>query len=57
MEIDKLRITDWLRNRGQHVRADWIDRELPDRVDTVRHAGLLATLGLDPADLADRPSP
>lgn len=57
MEIDRRDIVNWLRGRGQHVRADWVDRELPDRVDTVRHSGLLATLGLDPADLADRPSP
>ncbi|MEN3609551.1 hypothetical protein [Plantactinospora sp. ZYX-F-223] len=57
MEIDKLKIIEWLRGRGQDVRADWIDRELPDRVDTLRHAGLLSTLGVDPADLADRPAP
>ena len=57
MEIDKVKIVNWLRGRGQHLRADWVDRELPDRVDTFSHAGLLATLGFDPADLADRPSP
>lgn len=57
MEIDKLKIVEWLRGRGQHARADWIDKELPDRVDTVRNAGLLSTLGLDPADLADQPAP
>jgi hypothetical protein len=53
MMIDKGRILDALRRRGQHVRADW---ELPDRVDTLRHGGLLATLDLIPADLADEPS-
>jgi len=46
-----------LRRRGQHTRADWVDRELPERVDTVRNAGLLAMLDLDPADLADESSP
>jgi hypothetical protein len=56
MMIDKKRILDALRRRGQHVRADWVDRELPDRVDTLRHGGLLATLDLVPADLADEPS-
>ena len=56
MEIDKLKILKALRGRGQHARADWVDRELPDRVDTVRNAGLLATLGLNPDQLADRPS-
>lgn len=56
MMIDKRKILDALRRRGQHTRADWVDRELPDRVDTLRHGGLLATLDLDPADLADEPS-
>jgi hypothetical protein len=56
MMIDKKMILDALRRRGQHTRADWVDRELPDRVDTLRHAGLLATLDLDPAGLADEPS-
>jgi hypothetical protein len=56
MMIDKRKILDVLRRSGQHTRADWVDRELPDRVDTPRHGGLLATLDLDPADLADEPS-
>lgn len=55
MLIDKGKIVDALRRRGQHDRADWVDRELPDRVDTVRNAGLLATLHLDPAELTDEP--
>jgi hypothetical protein len=42
-----------LRRRGQDTRADWVERELPDQVDTARHAGLLATLHLDPTDLAE----
>ncbi|MBE1492730.1 hypothetical protein [Plantactinospora soyae] len=56
MEIDKLKIVEWLHGRGQHARADWVAKTLPDRVDTVRNSGLLATLGLDPADLADQPA-
>jgi hypothetical protein len=56
MMIDKGRIVDALRRRGQHTRADWVDRTLPARVDTVSNAGLLATLELDPADLSDEPS-
>jgi hypothetical protein len=50
-------IIEVLRDRGQQVRADWVERELPERVDPARHVGLLATLRLDPADLADAPSP
>ncbi|MGC5030091.1 hypothetical protein [Micromonospora sp. DT229] len=57
MSIARDRIIKVLRHRGQQVRADWVERELPERVDPARHVGLLATLRLDPADLADAPSP
>jgi hypothetical protein len=57
MLIEKERILEILRSRSQDTRADWVDRELQDEVDTDRHAGLLATLGITPADLADRPEP
>jgi hypothetical protein len=57
MMIDKGRILDALRRRGQHTRADWVDRTLPDRVDTASNAGLLATLELDPATLSAEPAP
>ena len=57
MKIARHRIIEVLRARGQHVRADWIRRELPDEVDVVQHAGLLATLHVDPAELAETPSP
>lgn len=57
LEIEKIKIVDWLRDRGQDARADWVDRELPNLVDTVSNAGLLATLGLNPADLAGPSSP
>jgi len=57
MIIDKSKILEILRRRGQNTRADWVERELPDEVDTENHAGLLATLRLSPADLADPPLP
>jgi len=57
MEIAKNKILDALRDRGLDIRAEWVDRDLPDRVDTARHAGLHAILGINPADLADEPSP
>ncbi|MGN9778209.1 hypothetical protein ACTMS0_20950 [Micromonospora sp. H33] len=57
MRIAKHRIVEALRERGQQARADWVERELPERVDSDRHAGLLATLRLDPADLAEGTSP
>ena len=49
MMIDKQVILKTLRDRGQTTRADWVDRELPEEVDTYIHAGILATLRLDPA--------
>ena len=57
MRIARQRIVNILRQRGQQVRADWVERELPERVDPDERAGLLAILRLDPADLADAPSP
>ncbi|MEH0821444.1 MULTISPECIES: hypothetical protein [unclassified Micromonospora] len=57
MRIARHRIVSLLRERGQHFRADWVERELPERVNSADHVGLLATLRLDPADLADAPSP
>jgi hypothetical protein len=59
MIIAKNLVLAVLRERGQHVRADWVDRELPDRIDSFRHGGLLSTLQVDLtelAELADAPS-
>jgi hypothetical protein len=53
MEIDKAKILELLRQRGLNDRAIWVDRTLPDRVDVATNAGLLATLNIDPATLAD----
>jgi hypothetical protein len=50
MKIDKFEIVNTLRRQGLHARADWADRGLPDLVDTVDNAGILATLGIDPAE-------
>jgi hypothetical protein len=56
-DVDKQRILQVLRDRGQYARADWVDRQLPARVDLEKNAGLLATLHIVPSDLADPPSP
>jgi hypothetical protein len=48
MYIDKAEILSMLRSRGLHARADWVERELPDLVDTGRNAALLKMLGVDP---------
>ncbi|MCX4391202.1 DUF5994 family protein [Micromonospora peucetia] len=51
MTIARHTIVSALRQRGQHARADWVERELPTQVDPSRHVGLLATLRLDLAEL------
>ena len=53
MTISKAAVISVLRERGQHARADFVDRELPEHIDITQHGGLLATLRLDPADLAE----
>jgi hypothetical protein len=49
MHIEKAAIVSELRSRGLHGKADWVDRELPDLVDTYENAALLRLLGVDPA--------
>ena len=56
MIISKEVVIAVLRKRGQHARADFVDRELPEQIDSVRHGGLLATLHIDLAELADAAS-
>lgn len=53
MMISKAVVLAVLRERGQNARADFVDKELPDRFDPSRHVGLLATLNLNLAELAD----
>ena len=53
MTISKTTVIAVLRERGQHSRADFVDRNMPDRIDPDRHSGLLSTLHLDPSDLTD----
>jgi len=56
MTISKAIVVSVLRERGEHARADFVDRELPDRIDTARHSSLLAMLHLNPAELAEAES-
>lgn len=60
MHIDKAEIIKTLRSRGLHAKADWVDRELPELVDTHKNSALLEMLGVDPAmspvDVASRES-
>jgi hypothetical protein len=47
MQIHKRDITKALRDRGQDDRADWVEKTLPDLVDSARNDGLLKLLDLD----------
>lgn len=51
MQIDKSQILEFLRSRGDNDKASQADAQLPDQVDTDQHAGLLAQLGINPAEL------
>ena len=48
MQIPKEKILDLLRSRGEDDKASKADSELPDQVDTQKHAGILDKLGIDP---------
>ena len=51
MTIPKHIIVAALRERGLNARADFVDKDLPDEIDPVKHGGLLATLNLRVEDL------
>jgi hypothetical protein len=51
MNIDKAEIVATLRSRGLQARADWVDRELPDIVDTYKNGALLRMLDIDPTTM------
>jgi hypothetical protein len=51
MEIPKDKILELLRSRGDGDKADQAANELPDQVDTEKHADLLSKFGIDPKEL------
>lgn len=51
MQIDKSQILDMLKSKGDDAKVGQAENQLPDKVDTERDAGLLATFGLDPKEL------
>jgi hypothetical protein len=54
MQFDKSQILDLLKSQGDHGKAQQADEQLPDKVDTDQHAGLLEKLGLSPQDLISK---
>ena len=51
MIVAKHLIVAELRKRGQNQRAEFVDRQLPEEIDSTKHSGLLATLHIDLAEL------
>jgi len=51
MQIDKNKIMDMLRSKGDQPKTDQAGKELPDKVDTDKDSGLLAKFGINPKDL------
>ena len=51
MQIDKQQILSALQGHGDQNQVDQAQAELPDRVDTDQHAGLLDKLGINISDL------
>jgi hypothetical protein len=51
MQIDKQTIVDFLREQGQHDKAQRAESELPEKVDHDQHAGLLDKFGINPQEL------
>jgi hypothetical protein len=51
MKVDKAQIVAILRSQGLDARADWVERALPEVVDTDTNHSLLATLRVDPEAL------
>ena len=51
MQIDKQRIIELLKSRGDSAKAQQAQTDLPDQVDTDQHSTLLTRLGIDPAEL------
>jgi hypothetical protein len=50
--IEKAKIIAELRARGMSERAEFVDRQLPEKIDPVRNASLLRMLHLEPEVLA-----
>lgn len=51
MQIDKQKIIDMLKSRGDNDKADQAQSDLPDQVDTDQHSDKLSQLGIDPKEL------
>ena len=51
MDIDKDKVMEMVRSKGDQNKTDQAEKELPDKVDPAQHADLLARLGVDRKEL------
>lgn len=51
MDIDKDKVMEMVRSKGDQNKTDQAEKELPDKVDPAQHADLLARFGINPKDL------
>lgn len=51
LQLDKNQIIEFLKERGEHGKAQQADQQLPDKVDTDQHGGLLAQHGVSVEEL------
>lgn len=51
MDIEKDKVADMLRSRGEHDKAQQVECALPQHVDTDQDAGLLHTFDINISDL------
>jgi hypothetical protein len=51
VHIDKEKLIELLREKGQHDKVEHAQQQLPDKVDHEEHAGLLQQLGINPQEL------
>ena len=57
MTVAKSKVLAALRSRGLDDRANWVDRVLPEQIDTDRNASLFDLLALDVIELTDELTP
>lgn len=55
--VDKVEVVAMLRSKELHGRADWVDREMPAFIDTLKNASLLSTLGIDVGAMSSQTPP
>lgn len=53
MHVASAEIVAILRSRGLHDRADWVEREFPQVIDTHKNGSLLRMLHIDSTDLLE----